>query len=188
MDQTPLSCPACGKTCQLHSRNLGTIAALECGRCAGLWLGNAAFDLLMEKAAEAGSQKLPLFVGQPIRPSSPGFDSATQQKSRYRPCPECEQLMWPRHYGRRSGVIIDVCRDHGIWFDADELPRILEWIRLGGLARAKDELTQNAEMARRRKQPAAGGTGRFVGGPHNRPDTELFSQAMGAFVTWLTRF
>jgi hypothetical protein len=36
------------------------------------------------------------------------------------------------NYGHGSGVIIDVCRDHGIWFDADELARILAWLHAGG--------------------------------------------------------
>ena len=47
--------------------------------------------------------------------------------------------MTRRHYGRGSGVIIDVCREHGVWFDPDELPRILAWVRSGGLAKANQE-------------------------------------------------
>jgi hypothetical protein len=96
--------------------------------------------------------------------------------------------MWPRHYGRRSGVIIDVCRNHGIWFDADELPRILEWIRQGGLAQARDELAHDAEIAERHKKQGVGGTGTPVGTAHNEPETDLLSEAIDAFLSWLTRF
>ena len=35
--------------------------------------------------------------------------------------------------GHHSGVTIDRCKPHGVWFDADELPRILDWVRHGGL-------------------------------------------------------
>jgi Zn-finger nucleic acid-binding protein len=49
-----------------------------------------------------------------------------------------------RNYGSTSGVIIDLCREHGIWFDADELARILTWVRAGG-----------AEKSRREKSAAA---------------------------------
>ena len=35
-------------------------------------------------------------------------------------------------HGKRSGVIVDSCRDHGIWLDAGELRQLLEWSRAGG--------------------------------------------------------
>ena len=37
-----------------------------------------------------------------------------------------------RQYGRGSGVIIDYCRNHGIWFDPEELQQTLKWIAEGG--------------------------------------------------------
>ena len=40
--------------------------------------------------------------------------------------------MQRRAYGQGSGVVIDTCRDHGIWFDAEELHHILAWILKGG--------------------------------------------------------
>lgn len=54
-----------------------------------------------------------------------------------------------RNYARRSGVIIDACKDHGIWFDADELPRILAWVRAGGKAEAEQ---QEADETARQEQ------------------------------------
>ena len=38
------------------------------------------------------------------------------------------------------GVIIDLCKQHGVWFDRNELSRIVEFIRAGGLevSRAKE--------------------------------------------------
>ena len=53
---------------------------------------------------------------------------------KYRKCPTCHEMMARRNYGRRSGVIVDICRAHGIWFDPDELPQILRWIKQGGLS------------------------------------------------------
>ena len=37
------------------------------------------------------------------------------------------------NFARCSGVIVDVCRGHGTWFDASELREIVEFIRGGGL-------------------------------------------------------
>jgi hypothetical protein len=36
-------------------------------------------------------------------------------------------------FGQRSGVVVDVCRAHGTWFDAGELDAVLEFVRFGGL-------------------------------------------------------
>ena len=50
------------------------------------------------------------------------------------------------NFARCSGVIVDVCKGHGTWFDRDELSRIIEFIRAGGLessrAREKEEIKQ----------------------------------------------
>jgi Zn-finger nucleic acid-binding protein len=70
---------------------------------------------------------------------------------RYRRCPVCSKHMNRRNYGKRSGVIIDSCREHGIWFDALELGATLRWIKKGGeeFSARKD---QDEERARRRSE------------------------------------
>jgi Zn-finger nucleic acid-binding protein len=37
-----------------------------------------------------------------------------------------------------SGIVLDWCRDHGNWFDRNELQRIVMFIRDGGLRKARD--------------------------------------------------
>ena len=86
-------------------------------------------------------------------PSSAGGSAAAL----YRPCPECGKLMHRRNYGRKSGVILDTCAAHGIWFDLGELDRVLGWVHGGGRRRA-DEAT---EVERRhRERDAAHGAAR----------------------------
>jgi hypothetical protein len=52
------------------------------------------------------------------------------------------------NYGRVSGVIIDACKDHGIWFDAEALTRILDWIHKGGAeVTAREEGRDTREKA-----------------------------------------
>ena len=59
------------------------------------------------------------------------------------------------NYGRMSGIIIDVCADHGIWFDAHELDTILRWVKEGGLETAATKLhLKKAEQLRRLKGEA----------------------------------
>jgi Zn-finger nucleic acid-binding protein len=137
---TELLCPACQEGPGLVSRRLGAtvVTLLECGRCAGFWLGHAAFRELVERAQQqtlpAGTipetpQQVAARSGLPAGSVAP---RGQRRGSFYRPCAVCGELMNRIHYGRDSGVIIDVCRDHGSWFDADELARILAWLRAGG--------------------------------------------------------
>src|SRR2546423_4431506 len=52
-----------------------------------------------------------------------------------------------------SAVIVDVCAKHGTWFDKDELRRIVEFIRSGGLEKARTREIE--ELERQRRQLAA---------------------------------
>lgn len=68
---------------------------------------------------------------------------------RYKPCPRCGELMNRRLFGKRSGVILDRCRDHGSWIDAGELRQLMEWTRAGG--RIYHEEREAGEDAARRR-------------------------------------
>jgi Zn-finger nucleic acid-binding protein len=54
------------------------------------------------------------------------------------------------NFGQSSGVVIDVCKPHGIWFDPDELRRIVLFITSGGLERQQERDKQELEDERRR--------------------------------------
>ena len=142
-----LGCPSCGQEEPLVSRQLGrqALSFLECHRCAGMWLSAETFRILEERA-QASSAEAPPKAG-------PAAPVPTAGAVAYRPCPVCEKLMHRRNYGRKSGVIVDRCHDHGTWFDHRELDRILSWIRQGGLSRAKilesQELEEKARQRRR---------------------------------------
>jgi len=73
----------------------------------------------------------------------------------YRPCPYCKQSMNRQNFGRRSGVIVDRCRDHGLWFDAGELDAVLRWIKKGGEERAQRREAESAREAARHERVKA---------------------------------
>jgi Zn-finger nucleic acid-binding protein len=73
----------------------------------------------------------------------------------YRPCPTCSQVMNRRNYGGTSGVVIDTCKIHGSWFDADELARVIAWIRTGGLAQSRERQARDAEASDKRRRERA---------------------------------
>ncbi len=121
-------CPVCGPEAQLRSRRFGQqkVSALECPRCAGLWLSHEALDHLVKQAAK----QAPAEAAGTAKPV--GDLTAPQPGPRYRKCIVCQGIMPRKQYGRRSGVIVDVCGQHGVWFDFEELHKVLQWIRSGG--------------------------------------------------------
>jgi Zn-finger nucleic acid-binding protein len=124
-DKTPYHCPVCGSDRPLVSRRLTSeqVTVLECEICAGLWLGLEAFRAMLSQQ-EVQSGHAPRGVLAPI---------SQQPGPRYRACVICGQLMVRRNLGRSgSGVIVDLCGQHGIWFDADELAQLMTWVRSGG--------------------------------------------------------
>lgn len=61
------------------------------------------------------------------------------------------------NFARCSGVIVDVCKNHGTWFDREELSRIIQFIRGGGMnaARAKEKLALAEEREQLRQEKLA---------------------------------
>jgi Zn-finger nucleic acid-binding protein len=83
---------------------------------------------------------------------------------RYVPCPVCRTLMNRVNFANCSGVIIDVCRSHGSWFEREELHRIVSFIRAGGMDRSRRNQIAEFEEAERRYRSARSG-GPLPGSP-----------------------
>jgi Zn-finger nucleic acid-binding protein len=192
VDATALKCPACRESHPLGNRHLGEFNALECDRCAGLWLGNETFQRLSERA-ESEAVPLDRLFESPGAPRA--RPEATDQKKsikwRYRKCPDCGEIMHRRNYAGASGVIVDFCKNHGVWFDADELPRLLAWIRSGGLAKAKQDQAERAAREEKWKQVGKGRSDRLpvMGVPLGDSDDVPVVNPLGSFldeiVGWL---
>jgi hypothetical protein len=58
------------------------------------------------------------------------------------------------NYGHLSGVVVDVCKEHGLWFDRDKLQGVLKFIEGGGLERGRQR--ELAELEEKRRMPAPG--------------------------------
>jgi Zn-finger nucleic acid-binding protein len=63
--------------------------------------------------------------------------------------------MLRKNFGQSSGIIVDVCRSHGIWFDSGELPRVLAFVEAGGLELAREREAEQKRQAERRERVAA---------------------------------
>jgi Zn-finger nucleic acid-binding protein len=81
--------------------------------------------------------------------------SVGNQAVRYRPCPVCKALMNRSQYGKYSRVIVDTCKQHGVWLDEGELSQILEWVRGGGLDQSRKAVHEARVQELRNQQFAA---------------------------------
>ncbi len=114
----------------------------ECPQCEGYWVD---VDTLQQICAQ--QEKQAAVLGMPASPLEP---VGLEKNIRYVPCPVCGKLMNRLNFAHCSHVILDVCKAHGTWFDKDELRQMVEFIRAGGMEKARaSEITQ-IENERRR--------------------------------------
>ena len=138
-------CPRC--TGGMVLITLGSTTGLECEQCLGLWLDVPSF----EKICADREQQSGVLGAASHAPTSAAAETS---KVKYVPCPECSQLMNRLNFARGSGVIVDICKQHGTWFDRDELSRIVEFIHDGGLnaSRAKEKIDIAEQRERLRQE------------------------------------
>jgi Zn-finger nucleic acid-binding protein len=141
-----LKCPRC--KIDMSSVKLGSEAMRECEHCNGLWLDVQTFDRICASREEQSA----LLGGASLSPARHLNLNAEQLRVRYVPCPQCNQLMNRINFARCSGVIVDVCRGHGTWFDASELREIVEFVRGGGLDLARQKEKREIEFERQQLQ------------------------------------
>jgi len=143
-DPTPKPCPCCKAA--LAAARIGETKVNECPRCEGLWIDTETFnEICVDRDKQAA------VVGGTPAPASTNEADFDPARIRYRPCPVCSALMNRVNFAHGSGVILDICKADGVWFDRDELRRIVEFIRVGGLetSRAIDREQWEAERRRR---------------------------------------
>lgn len=141
-------CPRC--RVELASVKIGEAVLRECERCAGLWVDVESFEQI---CADREQQAVVLGAASPAQSRA----VSASRRIQYVPCPECGQLMNRVNFARCSGVVVDVCKRHGTWFDCNELQQIVEFIRSGGLdaARAKEKQQLADEWQRLRREQIA---------------------------------
>jgi Zn-finger nucleic acid-binding protein len=140
----PLSCPTCRNAGMLSTRALGGARLAGCMTCGGVWAGVESFKRLCEDRATQTA-----YLGKGSVVEQPKQSDPSREEILYRPCPVCADLMNRFNFAGCSGVILDACKPHGVWFDADELRRIVEFIRSGGLDVARRLETESLEDERR---------------------------------------
>lgn len=117
-----LRCPRCDVELEKFRGAQGSLR--DCARCGGQFVEHALVRDLLERSDLYGV----------VAPRRSRKFNALDDPVTYIKCPECRNLMNRKNFGGSSGIIVDVCLWHGIWFDEGELPRVLAFVEAGGLA------------------------------------------------------
>src|SRR5579859_6095606 len=114
LDATGAPCPRCAKP--LHVGADAAIVAIEeggvaheCVGCGGVFVDRRLLERIAARSHDPGEH------GAPPAAVATGVSAEDLERVRYLLCPVCRSAMNRVNFGRRSGVIVDVCRTHGTW-------------------------------------------------------------------------
>jgi Zn-finger nucleic acid-binding protein len=138
---TTLNCPECEVA--LSITPLGSVDIHQCSKCGGIWLEHGRFAEISASHEERGKA----MAATGARPAPTLLHGS--QTVRYRACPVCDKLMNRFNFGHASGVILDSCKYHGLWFDREELRRVISFIDEGGLVHSQEAEAQREKDAAR---------------------------------------
>jgi Zn-finger nucleic acid-binding protein len=127
-------CPKC-KT-ELQPKIFRKCELDVCPSCSGMWLDTLEFEHL---TSEKDVYVDPLGETQFIR-------VLPENAQRFYECVRCDNIMNRVNFKRVSGILIDICGEHGVWLDDKELTSLRNFIASGGLDKAQDlEILENKE-------------------------------------------
>ena len=136
-------CPRCNiglKTIDLNIN--GRFLIERCDECLGLFFDPNELESLLE-ATVANVFTINRSQLDSINNSMKTGDYGVS----YVKCPVCGKIMNRVNFGTKSGVIVDRCKEHGVWLDGGELRHLFEWMKAGGklLQQKKDEQLRKTE-------------------------------------------
>jgi Zn-finger nucleic acid-binding protein len=140
---------------ELTAHLLGATLLDECGSCGGVWLEAGAFEKLIKNRDQQTT--VLSHGGAYLELEAYSKRTSALETPRYLPCPDCGQLMNRKNFANSSGVIVDVCKPHGFWFDRDELGRIIQFVNSGGLDESRRRELENLERQMRQKRAEVAG-------------------------------
>lgn len=139
-----LPCPGCGG--DMDAVQIGATPMHQCAGCGSAWLEPDVFASLCADRNARGVVAAAL--GTRVERQAP----AQGQRIRYVPCPSCRKTMNRVNFGHTSGIVVDVCKPHGVWFERDELRGALDFVSHGGM----QQMQADAEAERKQHEQALG--------------------------------
>lgn len=147
-EESRRQCPDCGIPLQTIRLSLdGAFAIERCDTCFGLFFDPGEVQAFLEASVS------PVFEVNFKAIGHVGQERFSKDRAvRYIKCPECGQVMNRVNFGYRSGVVMDQCKQHGVWLDNGELIHLMEWKQAGG--QLLDEVKERQLPKERQKAQA----------------------------------
>ncbi len=114
-------CPDC--SAEMETRHAGALSVETCGKCGGVWMKASDFNRVRVETGDLSAMARMV----------PGGPSPAE--ARYRRCPVCDRPMVRQNFKRTSGVLLDACRKHGVWFDRGELEDLARYLQTPAVER-----------------------------------------------------
>jgi Zn-finger nucleic acid-binding protein len=135
-------CPRC--ELPLGTREVSDLVIDECSGCQGVFLDHVVVHRVIDEQDHSRAEALLAALPRTAKPMTGG--------RMYIKCPTCTTVMNRKLFATGSGVIVDVCKAHGTFFDAGELTAIIEFVRRGGLEiAAKKDAQRKAEREKQER-------------------------------------
>ncbi|MFZ4856041.1 MAG: zf-TFIIB domain-containing protein [Desulfuromonadaceae bacterium] len=178
------TCPRCAVSLQTIDLNInGRFLIERCDRCLGLFFDPNELEAVLEATVTNvfSIDRRQLDSINALKKSDYGVS--------YIKCPVCSTIMNRVNFGLKSGVIVDRCREHGVWLDGGELKHLFEWMKAGGKLlqqeRAEEQRrieTRELEREKRKQQAPSSSDGTssgdisfdLFGGTLKNSDPDLF--------------
>lgn len=169
-----MNCPRCQGECKTSWYE--GVCIDTCARCEGSWLDEG--ELATIKTAREKTF---------TRPEIEAIQGVTQKvvvgKEALAPelaCPKCGGQMQRYNYAGASGVVLDRCPQHGIWFDKGELDAVQilveEWEKKAGEDKARfAPILEKASIEHRQRLRASNASKWFSSSPIVNFVIDLFS-------------
>jgi len=121
-------CPHCEQSLQtIHIQLAEDLFVDRCAECFGLFFDLGELERLLNHSVQ---QVHAINLTHLDNINTDRFQA--KQVVRYIKCPECHEFMRRTNFAKKSGVIVDICRAHGIWLDSGEVTHLMEWKKMGG--------------------------------------------------------
>jgi hypothetical protein len=118
----PRICPDCAGTLAgilFEHSPLGFVSVFRCDGCRGHFVTHDAMQAVATRAIRQ------------VKARTAGYGEPAGDAERTKLCPLCNLSMTHAFFGHGCPVLVDVCADHGTWFDAHELEIALDALAAG---------------------------------------------------------
>lgn len=120
-------CPQCNEP--LEAQDFDGETVLVCTSCLGMLFGPDALERVLDRLRESAETDTEGLTEERIARLRQG---SLPKSVRYKPCPICKMGMTRRNYLQTSGIILEICGQHGTWVDQATFGQLSDFVTRGG--------------------------------------------------------